>query len=72
MKRRQGVVGVGESGDLGTVSVKLAARQKPERGGSLKVAVGFAFTGACVGEFVAATRGLGYLLLFAQSTYVRP
>jgi NitT/TauT family transport system permease protein len=37
--------------------------------GSLKVAVGFAFTGACVGEFVAATRGLGYLLSFAQSTY---
>ena len=37
--------------------------------GSLKVAVGFAFTGACVGEFVAATRGLGYLLQFAQSTY---
>src|SRR5262249_52956706 len=25
---------------------------------SLKVAVGFAFTGACVGEFVAATHGL--------------
>ena len=37
--------------------------------GSLKVAVGFAFTGAVVGEFVAATRGLGYLLSFAQSTY---
>jgi NitT/TauT family transport system permease protein len=37
--------------------------------GSLKVAVGFAFTGACVGEFVAATSGLGYLLSFAQSTY---
>jgi NitT/TauT family transport system permease protein len=37
--------------------------------GSLKVAVGFAFTGACVGEFVAATRGLGYLLSFAQTTY---
>jgi len=37
--------------------------------GSLKVAVGFAFTGACVGEFVAATRGLGYLLSFAQSTF---
>jgi NitT/TauT family transport system permease protein len=36
---------------------------------SLKVAVGFAFTGACVGEFVAATHGLGYLLSFAQSTY---
>src|SRR5919197_6144171 len=36
---------------------------------SLKVAVGFAFTGAVVGEFVAATRGLGYLLSFAQSTY---
>jgi NitT/TauT family transport system permease protein len=37
--------------------------------GNLKVAVGFAFTGACVGEFVAASRGLGYLLSFAQSTY---
>lgn len=37
--------------------------------GNLKVAVGFAFTGACVGEFVASTRGLGYLLQFAQSTY---
>jgi NitT/TauT family transport system permease protein len=37
--------------------------------GSLKVAVGFAFTGAVVGEFVASTRGLGYLLQFAQSTY---
>lgn len=37
--------------------------------GSLKVAVGFAFTGAVVGEFVAASRGLGYLLSFAQTTY---
>jgi NitT/TauT family transport system permease protein len=37
--------------------------------GSLKIAVGFAFTGAVVGEFVAASRGLGYLLSFAQSTY---
>lgn len=37
--------------------------------GSMKVAIGFAFTGACVGEFVAASRGLGYLLSFAQSTY---
>jgi NitT/TauT family transport system permease protein len=37
--------------------------------GSLKVAVGFAFTGAVVGEFVASARGLGYLLQFAQSTY---
>jgi NitT/TauT family transport system permease protein len=36
---------------------------------NLKIAVGFAFTGACVGEFVAATRGLGYMLSFAQSTY---
>jgi NitT/TauT family transport system permease protein len=35
----------------------------------LKVAVGFAFTGAVVGEFVAASRGIGYLLSFAQSTY---
>jgi NitT/TauT family transport system permease protein len=40
--------------------------------GSLKIAVGFAFTGACVGEFVAASRGLGYLLSFAQSTYNAP
>ncbi len=32
-------------------------------------AVGFAFTGAVVGEFVASSRGLGYLLQFAQSTY---
>jgi sulfonate transport system permease protein len=37
--------------------------------GNLKVAVGFAFTGACVGEFVAASYGLGYLLSFAQSSY---
>ena len=37
--------------------------------GSLKVTVGFAFTNACVGEFVAATRDLGCLLQFAQSTY---
>ena len=37
--------------------------------GNLKVAVGFAFTGAVVGEFVAATKGLVYLLSFAQSTY---
>ena len=37
--------------------------------GQLKIAVGFAFTGAVVGEFVASSRGLGYLLQFAQSTY---
>jgi NitT/TauT family transport system permease protein len=37
--------------------------------GNLKVAVGFAFTGAVVGEFVAASRGLGWMLSFAQSTY---
>ena len=37
--------------------------------GDLKVAVGFAFTGAVVGEFVASSRGLGYLLSFAQSTF---
>ena len=33
------------------------------------LAVGFAFTGAVVGEFVASSRGLGYLLQFAQNTY---
>jgi NitT/TauT family transport system permease protein len=37
--------------------------------GNLKVAVGFALTGAVVGEFVASSRGLGYLLSFAQSSY---
>jgi NitT/TauT family transport system permease protein len=37
--------------------------------GNLKVAVGFAFTGAVVGEFVASSRGLGYQLSFAQTTY---
>ena len=36
---------------------------------SLRVAVGFAFTGAIVGEFVAASRGLGYLLSFAQANF---
>jgi len=36
---------------------------------NLKVALGFAFTGAVVGEFVASTRGLGYMLAFAQTTY---
>lgn len=39
---------------------------------NLKVAVGFAFTGAVVGEFVASTQGLGYQLGFAQSTYNTP
>jgi NitT/TauT family transport system permease protein len=37
--------------------------------GNLKIAVGFAFTGSVVGEFVASSRGLGYLLQFAQSSY---
>ncbi|MDR7434559.1 MAG: hypothetical protein QN189_05455 [Armatimonadota bacterium] len=37
--------------------------------GGLKGATGFAFTGAIVGEFVASSRGLGYLLSFAHSTY---
>jgi len=36
---------------------------------NLKVAVGFAFTGAVVGEFVSATRGLGYLLTQSLGTY---
>lgn len=37
--------------------------------GNLKISLGFAFTGAVVGEFVASKGGLGYLLSFAQSTY---
>lgn len=36
---------------------------------SLRVTVGFAFTGAVVGEFVGSSKGLGYLLNFAQNTY---
>jgi len=35
---------------------------------SLRVAVGFAFTGAIVGEFVGASAGLGYLMNFAQGS----
>ena len=36
---------------------------------SLRVTVGFAFTGAVVAEFIASTEGLGYLLNFAQNSY---
>lgn len=36
---------------------------------NFRVSVGLAFTGAVVGEFVASSRGLGYMLQFAQSTY---
>jgi NitT/TauT family transport system permease protein len=36
---------------------------------SLRVTVGFAFTGAVVGEFIASSRGLGYLLNFAQNSF---
>jgi NitT/TauT family transport system permease protein len=35
---------------------------------SLRVAVGFAFTGAVVGEFVGSSSGLGYLMNFAQGS----
>jgi NitT/TauT family transport system permease protein len=35
---------------------------------SLRLTVGFAFTGAVVGEFIASSRGLGYLLNFAQNS----
>lgn len=35
---------------------------------SLRVAVGFAFTGAIVGEFVGSSSGLGYLMSFAQGS----
>lgn len=36
---------------------------------SLRVTVGFAFTGAVVGEFIASSRGLGYLLNFAENSF---
>lgn len=35
---------------------------------SLRVSVGFAFTGAIVGEFVGSSAGLGYLMNFAQGS----
>jgi NitT/TauT family transport system permease protein len=36
---------------------------------SLRITVGFAFTGAVVAEVIASTEGLGYLLNLAQSTF---
>jgi NitT/TauT family transport system permease protein len=35
----------------------------------MKVSIGFAFTGAVVGEYVAANKGLGYLTLYAAQLY---
>ena len=39
---------------------------------SLKVAITLAVIGAVVAEFVAAERGLGYLILFATSSFKVP
>lgn len=36
---------------------------------SLRVTVGFAFTGAVVAEIISSTKGLGYLLNFAQGSF---
>jgi len=36
---------------------------------SLRITVGFAFTGAVVAEVIASTQGLGYLLNFAQNSF---
>ncbi len=36
---------------------------------AMKLCIGFALTGAVVGEFVAANEGLGYLLLYAAQLY---
>jgi NitT/TauT family transport system permease protein len=36
---------------------------------SLRITVGFAFTGAVVAEVISSTEGLGYLLNFAQSSF---
>lgn len=38
---------------------------------SLRITVGFAFTGAVVAEVIASTEGLGYLLNFAQNSFQR-
>lgn len=35
---------------------------------SLRLTVGFAFTGGIVGEYMASSRGLGYMLNFAQNS----
>ena len=40
--------------------------------GNLKVAVGFAFTGAVVGEFIVANAGLGFLINLARSQFDTP
>ncbi len=37
--------------------------------GSLRLAIGFAFTAAIVGEFLLSSRGLGYLLNAAQNSF---
>lgn len=36
---------------------------------AMKVSIGFALTGAVVGEYVAANKGLGYLTLYAAQLY---
>lgn len=36
---------------------------------SMKVCIGFALTGAVIGEYVAANKGLGYLTLYAAQLY---
>jgi NitT/TauT family transport system permease protein len=35
----------------------------------LKVGISFAFIGAIVGEFIASTEGLGYIIMTSQGTY---
>ncbi len=36
---------------------------------SLRISVGFALIGAVVGEYLAATKGIGYLIAFAEASF---
>ena len=57
---------------LNLASIPLLKRRRPGVRSFVETqiwAIWTAFTGAVVGEFVASSRGLGYLLSFAQSTY---
>ena len=58
----------GGTADAGARGVRAVGHEAGCSGAS-RSPWGFAFTGAVVGEFVASSRGLGYLLQFAQSTY---
>ena len=76
-RRSQSGDGPQDVGEQASWNGYLGHLERPSRVSSVGCRLGeeqtegrrwLAFTGAIVGEFVAATRGLGYLLSFAQST----